>query len=543
MIILGINGYHKRSHDASACIIKDGNILAMVEEERLIRQKRAFDKKPLNSIKLCMEIAKINVNNIDAIAIGFNAENISGPIYDQKIIEEILPESIFKIGKKIPIHFVNHHLAHAASVFYVSQMQQAAILVLDGQGENKATSLYFGSGNKLELKRDYPVNKSLGFLYSAFSFFCGLGTFGAGKLMGLSAYGKPKYLKDVREVFNNIKIKRRSFDAQDEFILNVIDSLEKRGFGKAEHEIHFDHERGMISKSPDIKNVHKDLAASVQKFLEGQILEYVKELKQTTGSDNLCLAGGVALNCLANSHIEMKKVFKNIFIQPVCEDSGSALGAAFYIGQTKSSDSFSPYLGPYYYSKEIEKLLKLFKIQYSQEKNVECATAKMIADGKIVGWFQGRMECGPRALGNRSILSDPRSKEMKDRLNNIKGRELWRPFGLSILEKEASKLLDNFSPSPFMLKSFSVKREWQQKVQAATHTDFSTRPQTVLKAQNFRLYKLLKKYYKLTGVPALINTSFNYNKEPVVCSPIDAIKTFYSSGLDCLVMGNIIIRK
>ncbi|MEK7478118.1 MAG: carbamoyltransferase C-terminal domain-containing protein [Patescibacteria group bacterium] len=455
----------------------------------------------------------------------------------------MLPGDIFKVKEKVPIYFVNHHLAHAASVFYASKMQQAAILVLDGQGEDKATSLYFGSDKKLDLKKDYPINQSLGFLYSAFSVFCGLGVFGAGKLMGLSAYGNPRYVKEVREVFDGINIIDRNPDAQDEFILKTTDLLEKRGFKKVEQIISFNTQRSTILKNPSIKKVHMDLAASVQKFLEEKILDYAKEIKYITKSDNLCLAGGVALNCLANSNIEIKKIFKNIFIQPVCEDSGSALGAAFYVSKKRPTEPFSPYQGPNYNSKEITKLLKTLKISYSKEKDVELTTAKMIAEGKIVGWFQGRMECGPRALGNRSILADPRNEKMKGRLNNTKGRELWRPFGLSILEEEAQEILESFSLSPFMLKSFIVKRGWRKKVKAAIHTDFSTRPQTVSKIQNPNLYKLLMEYYKLTGVPALINTSFNYNKEPIVCSPIDALKTFYSSGLDCLVMENIIVRK
>ena len=541
--ILGINGYRDRSHDSSACIIRNGKILAMVEEERLVRQKRAFDKKPINSIKLCLEIAKLKAKDINAIAIGFNTGNISNPIYDKDIVEKFLPKSFFNIKENIPVYFINHHLAHAASVFYVSQMKEAAILVLDGQGENKATSLYFGSGNALELKKDYPVSQSLGYLYSAFSVFCGLGTFGAGKLMGLSAYGKPKYTKEIEEVFNSIKIEEKDHDVQDEFILNVITSLEKRGYKRAKQKVYFDYRLGLISKKPDITDIHKDLAASVQKFLEEKILEYAKEIKTTTGSDNLCLVGGVALNCLSNSNIELKKVFKNVFIQPVCEDSGSSLGAALYIGNKKSTDSFSPYLGPDYSSSEILKIVKSSKIPYSQEKNIEQLVAKILAEGKVVGWFQGRMECGPRALGNRSILADPRNIEMKDKLNIIKGRELWRPFGLNILKEEAPKLLEKFSSSPFMLKSFIVKKKWQKKLQAAIHVDFSTRPQIVSNTQNPKFYKLLKEYYKLTGVPALINTSFNYNREPVVCSPVDAIKTFYSSGLDVLVMGDIIIKK
>ncbi len=543
IIILGINGYHNRSHDSSACIIRNGKILAMVEEERLIRQKRAFDRKPINSIKLCLEIAKLNINDIDAIAIGFNSENIFNPIYDRHIIEKILPKSFFNIKENIPIYFINHHVAHAASVFYVSQMKESAILVIDGQGENKATSLYSGHGNIIELKKDYPVSQSLGFLYSAFSVFCGLGTFGAGKLMGLSAYGKPKYIKEVREIFNSIKIDDKDHDVQDEFILNVITSLEKRGYKRAKQKVYFDYRLSTLSKKPDITNTHNDLAASVQKFLEEKIFEYVKEIKKITKSDNLCLVGGVALNCLSNSNIELKKVFKNIFVQPVCEDSGSSLGAALYVGNKKSIDSFSPYLGPDYSSSEILKIVKSFKIPYSQVNEVESLVAKKISQGKVVGWFQGRMECGPRALGNRSILADPRNIEMKDKLNIIKGRELWRPFGLNILKEEASDLLEKFSPSPFMLKSFIVKKKWRKKLQAAIHVDFSTRPQIVSNTQNPKFYKLLKEYYKLTGVPALINTSFNYNKEPVVCSPVDAIRTFYSSGIDVLVMGDIIIEK
>ena len=262
-----------------------------------------------------------------------------------------------------------------------------------------------------------------------------------------------------------------------------------------------------------------------------------------TKSQNLCLAGGVALNCVANSIIENAKIFRHVSIQPACEDSGVALGAALMVSKKKISGKFTPYCGTAYTNALIERILKASKNKYKKYDDIAWITAKLLSEKKIIGWFQGGMEYGPRALGNRSILADPRDRNMKVTLNNAKGREVWRPFGPSVLEEKGSEIFENYVPSPFMLKSFEIKKEWISRIPAVAHVDKSTRPQTVNRIGNNIYYDLIKNFYKLTGVPVIINTSFNYAGEPIVCSPYDAIRTFSGSGLDFLIMGNYLVSK
>lgn len=544
MIVLGLNGCHKRSHDSTACLVKDGKILAVAEEERFVRQKRAFDKYPINATKFCLDQAGIMLNQIDQIAIGFDENKEQKSVKDEVFLEEIFPKRFFGTKKKIPINYINHHMAHVGSVFFTSDMQESAILVIDGQGEKEATSIFYGKGNDIKLVKSYDYNYSLGYLYSAISIFCGLGGFGAGKLMGLAAYGKPVYLQELREIFSSIKLKEKEEgDSQDEFADFVIDKLIKKGFEKAEKTILLNATRGVIERHPEIKKEHKDLAASTQAFLEEKLIELAREARQLTNSENLCLSGGVAMNCVANSVVENSDIFKKIFIQPACEDSGSAIGAALIVSKSHIDHYLSPYMGPEYSNKLIKTLLEELKLYYEYVENIESRTAELVAEGKIVGWVQGRMEFGPRALGNRSILADPRNKDNHKKVNLAKGRELWRPFAPSLLEEKGSELLEDFVPSPFMLKSFSVKKEWRTRLAAITHTDGTTRPQTVTRDQNERYYKLIREFYRITGVPAILNTSFNYAGEPVVSSPADAVRTFYTSGLDCLVLGNYLVRK
>jgi len=544
MKILGLHGCKNRTHDAAAALVDGNLILAIAEEERFTRQKRAFDTSAKTAAGYCLRFAQKDINDIDAIAVGYNYSESDKPVFSAKAIEQYLPSSDYKITKKIPLYYVSHHLAHAASVYFTSPFSEAAILIVDGQGEDEATSIFRANGNDIKLLKKIKVDRSIGYLYSAISIFCGLGAFGAGKLMGLAAYGESKYRNIVDKIFNKINLTNsKCGDKQEEFTEIVLSKLKCEGFTEAKATMVFNKFGGKLEKSPQILQVHKDLAASVQFFLEDQLVCFAKEAEQLVKSDNLCISGGVALNCVANSVIENKKVFKNIFIQPACEDSGSALGAALWVAKTKIRGELSPYLGPDYSDEEIQEILKSNKIKARLYRNIERIAAKLISRGEIVGWFQGRMEYGPRALGNRSILADPRRESFKTKLNIAKGREIWRPFAPSILVEYGDKILDDFVPSPYMLKSFKVKTDWKKRLSAVVHIDNSTRPQTVSKEMNTKFYNLITEFYKLTGTPAVLNTSYNFAGEPIVCTPNDAIKTFFSSGIDYLVLGNYLVEK
>jgi len=537
--ILGLNGCHCRSHDAAACLIKNNQIIAIAEEERFIRQKRALDKQPINSAKFCLEKANIGIKDLSAIAVGFKLSKRR--LSD---VSSILPKEMFELDKKILVIDVKHHLSHAASVFYTSEFKEAAILVIDGQGENESTSIFYADSKDITFLKSYSTSESLGFLYSSISEFCGLGGFGAGKLMGLSAYGKPVYGKIINSIYSSVRLDDDHLpDNQTEFSSYVASQLIRKGFKPAQIKIRFNEFTGKIEKLPVLLRIHKDLAASAQSFIENKMLDLAREAEELTGSQNLCLSGGVALNCVANSIVENARIFKRTFIQPACEDSGSALGAALAVSKEKISGKITPYYGSSYSNASIRKILHMMKIRYKEYDDIIKITAKLLTRKKIIGWFQGGMEYGPRALGNRSVLADPRDENMKVILNNAKGREIWRPFGPSVLEERGEEIFKNYVPSPFMLKSFEIKKEWIEKIPAVVHVDKSTRPQTVNRRDNGIYYNLIKEFYNLTGVPMIVNTSFNYAGEPMVCSPHDAIRTFFSSGLDYLVMGDYLIDK
>ncbi|MDP3012766.1 MAG: carbamoyltransferase N-terminal domain-containing protein, partial [Candidatus Subteraquimicrobiales bacterium] len=316
--ILGLNGCHLRSHDAAACLIKNNQIIAIAEEERFIRQKRALDKQPICAAKFCLEKANIGVRDLSTIAIGFKLSKRR--LSD---ISSILPKGILELDKKIPVLDIKHHLAHAASVFYTSGYKEAAILVVDGQGEDESTSIFYADYKcGITFLKSYNTSKSLGFLYSSISEFCGLGGFGAGKLMGLSAYGEPVYKKILNGIYSKVRLDNNNLpDNQIEFSSYVISQLIRKGFKPAKINVRFNEFTGKIEKMPMLLKVHKDLAASAQSFIEDKMLDLAREAKELTNSQNLCLSGGVALNCVANTVVENAKIFKQIFIQPACEDS------------------------------------------------------------------------------------------------------------------------------------------------------------------------------------------------------------------------------
>ena len=361
--------------------------------------------------------------------------------------------------------------------------------------------------------------------------------------MGLAPYGEAIYVDLLREVHGAISLTNLgNKDSQDEFISQTIAKLENAGLSRAKEFYEFDKLSQRTKRVPELLKQHHDLAASVQKYLEEELLSLVLRAKEMTGSSNLCMAGGVAMNCVANSIVENSGIFQNIHLQPACEDNGIAIGSAL-AHQGEQVEFQSPYLGPAFNDDEIAKILSLNGIVSELSDDISEDAAHLLAEGNIIGWFQGGLEYGPRALGNRSIIAHPTIKGMHKKVSAAKRRELWRPFGPSVLNKSGPMLFDNFVPSPYMLRSFSVKPEWREKLTAVVHVDGSTRPQTVTDSSNPRYYKLISNFAKLTGIPAILNTSFNDDREPIVCTPDDALKTFYTTGLDVLVLGNRIVRK
>lgn len=538
MKIMGLQGVYPRSHDSSACLVNTelGQIEGLALEENFTREKKAFDTPPSNATTYILEKNGYDANDIDLITVGWR--------YSDREAKDLLPPKYAAaLHKEIPFEQVQHHEAHAASAFYTSPFAESAVLVVDGQGENESSSIWVGTPNGLTQIESYPPNKSLGFMYGAVSKLCGLGTFGAGKLMGLAPYGNPKYIEDIETVYNNLKLSSdREGDYQNEYYHKFIEGLRQGGLPQAAFDYKYDELSHKVRRTPNIEEVHKDLASSAQLFLEQKMLELAREAKELTGLDNLCMAGGVAMNCVTNSMIQDSGLFKEIFLQPGCEDSGVSMGSALAVAQQKIALE-TPYTGPSFTDEQIGKWLEKRGIAAQKQEDIAEAVANILADGNIVGWFQGGLEYGPRALGNRSILANPATHEMKDWVNNVKNRELWRPFGPSVLAEYANDLFEKAHPSPYMLRSFQVKPNWQDKMPAITHIDGSTRPQTVEQSVNQRYYRLIKAFEKNSGLPGVLNTSFNNFDEPIVSTPDDAIKTFFTSGLDVLAIGNHIITK
>ena len=543
MYILGLHGGSPRTHDASACLIKDGKIIAFAEEERFTRQKRAFDKSPINASLYCMGKAKINISDVDIVAIGPSRDEKS-KLDIKQYINDLLPKNIFQGNHNYKFQVFSHHLCHAASTFYCSGFVNSAILVVDGEGSGLATSIYFGSPNGIDKIKSFPVNQSLGYLYSSFSRFFGFGSFGAGKLMGLSSYGSPIYIDKVDKIFKKIggTYNKKREDSQKWYSAICLPLIKSMGFPAPRNRIYFD----MISTSyfnqPILTRVHKDLAASVQRYLEQKLLWLAQRSIDLTKNNNLCMSGGVALNCVANSKIEKSLNLDGFFVQPACEDSGISLGAAL-LSSGKPVKYYGPSLGISYSNQAIGKIIKKLGLKATRIDNPAQVGASLIAQNKIIGWFQGRMETGPRALGSRSILADPRKLLMKDLVNDCKNREKWRPFGPSVIDKDAADVFVSYKNSPYMLKSFDIKKRWIKKIPAVVHVDGTSRPQVVTRKYNALYYELLNEFKKISGIPMVLNTSFNYAGEPIVCSPIDAIKTFYSTSLDALVIGNFLLIK
>ena len=590
--ILGISAFY---HDSAAALIKDGEIIAAAQEERFSRKKHD-PRYPFNSINYVLSEGKIKLSDIDHIVFfekpflkferlletymafapkGFKSFSLSMPIwlreklFQKKFLFEKLKQHDEKFKDIKKIKFSEHHFSHAASAFFPSPFEEAVILTLDGVGEWATTTVAIGKKNNLKMLKEIHFPHSLGLLYSAFTYYTGFKVnSGEYKVMGLAPYGQPKYkdliikeLMDLKED-GSFKLNMKFFDYATG--LTMTNKKFSKLFGNPVRN----------PKRDLLKDFHMDIAASIQAVTEEVVIRLTRNIASEYKIKNLCLAGGVALNCVANGKILKEKIFEDIWIQPAAGDAGGSLGAALaYWHQelNKPRENFKDqmkgaYLGPKFSENFIESQLNNLKGVYSKKSSDEISSfvAKELANSKTVGWFQGRMEFGPRALGGRSILADPRSEKMQKELNlKIKFRESFRPFAPSVLREEVNNWFELNYDSPYMLLVSDIKKDLQipmskndnelfgidklnikrSSIPAVTHVDYSARIQTVHKETNSKYYNLLKEFYRITGCPVLVNTSFNVRGEPIVCSIQDAFNCFMGTNLDILIIENFVLIK
>jgi carbamoyltransferase len=571
MNILGLLSY---GINPAVCLIQNGNITFIAEEERYCRIKNASGRRPFNAIKSALNYSGLSLNDIDYIAIGWDHSKYPNELrrfydkymnYQQDIVGETIKEihllefnpeyetrmleyglrSIGLEGKIPEIKFYSHHLSHAASVYYVSPFEEALIISMDGSGEESTTVIYKGEGSHLTEIDKYQQPFSLGWFYTAFTEFLGFKSYsGEGKLMGLAPYGKSNL--EIRNKLHKILYWENNRYVLDPTYIYFGQRTYSRRFTDKLCEL-FGEPR--TPESDDFSEYHKDLAYEVQRKLEEIVIEMVKHYIKLTGINNICLTGGVAMNCKLNGVINNLPFVKSLFINPASNDAGVSIGAALLCNhelglETRINVLDSAFWGPEFSNEQIKQYLTESKLKFHYHHNIEEVTAQKIFEGKIVGWFQGRMEIGARALGNRSILANPIIKEMKDKINHeIKHRESFRPLAPSILQEYQDQYLVKSSYSPFMIIADYVKEDMRSIIPAVIHEDGSVRHQTVTKQNNERYWNLIQEFYKLSGVPVLLNTSLNVRGEPIALSPLDAIRCFYSNGLDVIVIGNYLLEK
>lgn len=601
MTILGISAFY---HDSAAAIIEDGRIIAAAQEERFTRKKHdpGF---PAEAIKYCLQYSGADLNKLDAIVFydkpllkferlletyyafapqGLRSFLMSIPVWlkEKLFLKRLIRQELEKLGydpsRKIKLLFPEHHLSHGASAFYPSPYERAAILTIDGVGEWATASIGLGEGKNISILKEMRFPHSLGLLYSAFTYFLGFRVnSGEYKLMGLAPYGDPnspdvaRYMTIIKDKLADLKPDGSVWLNQDYFdyatglkMVNESKWAELFGFPKRQPE-------------DELLPQHCNLGLAIQYLTEEVVLNMAKEAKRLTNADALVLAGGVALNCVSNGKLQASGLFKDIFIQPAAGDAGGALGAALaayhiYFGQervvTTERDAMrGSYLGPTFSDLDVELMAKKYKAvatHYSNFSDLTQDAAKLLADGNVLGWVQGQMEFGPRALGGRSILGDPRNAEMQKKLNlKIKYRESFRPFAPSVLAEDCAEYFDYDGISPYMLLVHPVAQKRRTPVPAdyasfplreklyyqrsdlpsITHIDYSARIQTVHKDTNPRYYELIESFKKLTGFGVIVNTSFNVRGEPIVCTPDDAYRCFMRTEMDYLAVGNYLFDK
>lgn len=570
MYILGISCYY---HDASAALLKDGIIVAAAEEERFTRKKHDYSF-PINAIEYCLKSQNITIKDVDYI--GFYekpilkferilSQHIEKFPLSFKVFLSSLPSWInekLRVTKTIKrklkynkdILFIEHHLAHAASSFLISPFKKAAILTVDGVGEWTTTAYGVGEGNDIHLIKEIKFPHSLGLLYSTITAYLGFKVNNSEyKVMGLASYGNMNketnpYCNKLRKVIDIKEDGSYRFD-MGYFVYHYADEMPSRKLCML---------LGGAVRKPESKITqrHKDIAAALQMTYEEVLSKILNHVYKETKCKNIVLAGGCGLNSVANGRILKNTSFKNIWIQPDSSDGGTSIGAVSYIyhailGNKRNFELKHAYLGPSFSSEEIKSFLDKNKIKYSEfkdEEDIIRTTAKLIFDNNVIGWFQGRMEWGPRALGSRSILSNACNPEMQEILNlKVKHREKFRPFAPVVCEDDALEYFECDKPIPeptdFMLMVYPIKKEKQKLIPAVTHVDGSGRLQTIRRHQNPLYYNLIKEVGKLSGIPILINTSFNIRGEPIVCTPYDAYKCMMGTGIDYLVMNKFLIKR
>ena len=590
--ILGISAFY---HDSAACILKDGKIIAAAQEERFTRKKHD-QNYPHNAIDFVLKYADLKLSAVDQIVFfekpflkferlleTYVAFAPRGFISFAKAMPIWIKEKLFQknlLFNKLKNHdqnyksdqnifFSDHHLSHAASAFFPSPFNEAVVLTADGVGEWATTTVAVGKNNNLEIKKEIHFPHSLGLLYSAFTYYTGFKVnSGEYKLMGLAPYGTPIYVDKVKKLI----------DIKDDGTFRLDQKYFNYATGLTMTNEKFDNLFGQKPRDPQSQKLtqfHMDIASSIQKVTEEIMIKLARSIRKEYGFKNLCLAGGVALNCVANGKILQEKIFDNIWIQPAAGDAGGSLGAALALWYSEQKnervvnskdDMKGSYLGTDFTQEEIEKELKSIGAHYeifNYDQLID-KTAQFLSEEKAIGWFQGRMEFGPRALGGRSILGDPRSDKMQKNLNlKVKYRESFRPFAPSVLREDLSTWFDMSVDSPYMLlvsnintdKKIEMSEEQKNlfgidklnikrsEIPAVTHVDYSARVQTVTKDTNSRYYDLISKFKEKTGCPLVVNTSFNVRGEPIVNSPTDAFNCFMGTELDYLVIGNCILEK
>jgi len=573
MNLLGI--FHSHS-DPSAALVVDDTVIAFVEEERLSRVKHSSGAFPTRAIRWVLKHGGLTLTDVDSIVQAWDCTKYdNGRVarhydelnrrypttdgdraYQQNLLQEYRSEtqraSIRRALRhefgdvKLPeIHFVNHHLAHACATFFSSGFDEALVLSVDGSGEEITTSWWYGKGQAVELLHEIKIPHSLGWVYSAFTEYLGFEAYdGEYKVMGLAAYGSPN-AEVQRKVAQLLWPDDHGGFETDPMLLTRGPHSWSHYFSDALVQ-HMGQPPGW--RDQPVTDWHKDVAFAVQQRLEDVVFSMTRYWTQRTGARRLCISGGVGLNVKMNGNLFTSGIVDDVFAYPLCADLGQSIGAALAYRYQRAGlpnrRLADLYLGPGFSDHEIERVLRDCRVAYRRSENISRDTAALLAQGKVIGWFQGRLEAGPRALGARSILADPRNEAARDRVNAaIKYRELWRPFCPSMTRRGAERYFDNYTDAPFMVITFTANDRAKAEIPAVVHVDNTSRPQIVDEQSNPRYHGVITEFDRLTGVPCILNTSFNIKGEPIVCTPQDAMRTYFATGLDALAIGNCLLEK